>query len=106
MDKNNIQLGSTVVDERLFQSVTLKNTGALGTNHRLVKSSVLRAEQTKMLALQQLKKEDEQKDKSNDSKEQTPCASSLDKPTPSESGLLISKFVVFQTSMIICFRYN
>jgi len=39
-------MGSTVVDERLQQSITFRNNGALGTNYRLVKTSLLRSEQT------------------------------------------------------------
>ena len=35
-----------MVDERLQQSITLRNNGALGTNYRLVKNSLLHKEQT------------------------------------------------------------
>lgn len=42
-----MNVGSTVVDERLYQSITLRNTGALGTNYRLIKTSLLQSEQTK-----------------------------------------------------------
>ncbi len=42
-----MNVGTTVVDERLHQSITLRNNGALGTNYRLVKTSLLRTEQTK-----------------------------------------------------------
>jgi hypothetical protein len=47
LDKTSVNLGTTVVDERLHQSITLRNNGALGTNYRLVKTSLLRSEQTK-----------------------------------------------------------
>lgn len=79
-----------MVDERLFQSVTLKNTGALGTTYRLVKTSVLRAEKTKEATSETPKKEIEDKEKVKESNEgSTPCASSLDRPSPSESGWIV-----------------
>ena len=46
MDKTTVNVGSTVVDESLHQSITLCNNGALGTNYRLVKTNILRTEQT------------------------------------------------------------
>ena len=45
LDKTSVNVGTTVVDERLHQSITLRNDGGLGTNYRLVKTSVLRREQ-------------------------------------------------------------
>ncbi|CAF0802559.1 unnamed protein product [Adineta ricciae] len=45
LDKTSVNVGTTVVDERLHQSITLRNNGGLGTNYRLVKTSVLRREQ-------------------------------------------------------------
>jgi ribosomal protein S2 len=45
LDKTTVNVGTTVVDERLHQSITLRNNGGLGTNYRLVKSSLYRAEQ-------------------------------------------------------------
>ncbi len=45
MDKTSVNVGTTVVDERLQQSITLRNNGALGTNYRLVKNSLLHNEQ-------------------------------------------------------------
>ncbi|CAF0828693.1 unnamed protein product [Rotaria sp. Silwood1] len=47
LDKTSVNIGTTVVDERLHQSITLRNDGGLGTNYRLVKTSLLRAEQNK-----------------------------------------------------------
>ncbi|CAF3515844.1 unnamed protein product [Rotaria socialis] len=52
LDKTIVSLGSTVVDEHLYQSITLRNTGALGTNYRLVKASVLQTEQNKAQAVE------------------------------------------------------
>ncbi len=46
MDKTLVNVGTTVVDERLHQSITLRNSGGLGTNYRLIKTSLLRSEQT------------------------------------------------------------
>ncbi len=46
MDKTLVNVGTTVVDERLHQSITLRNSGGLGTNYRLVKTSLLRSEKT------------------------------------------------------------
>ncbi|CAF3926048.1 unnamed protein product [Adineta steineri] len=45
LDKTTVNVGTTVVDERLHQSITLRNNGGLGTNYRLVKTSLLRTEQ-------------------------------------------------------------
>lgn len=42
-----MNVGSTVVDERLQESITLRNNGGLGTNYRLIKTSTLRSEQMK-----------------------------------------------------------
>lgn len=84
LDKTSVQLGSTVVDERLFQSVTLKNAGALGTNYRLVKSRILRAEQNKAEANE--KKTDDEEKKSEVKGSHTPSPSSMNKPTSSDAG--------------------
>jgi hypothetical protein len=46
LDKTLVNVGTTVVDERLHQSITLRNSGGLGTNYRLVKTSLLRSEKT------------------------------------------------------------
>jgi hypothetical protein len=46
LDKTLVNVGTTVVDERLHQSITLRNSGGLGTNYRLIKTSLLRSEQT------------------------------------------------------------
>ncbi|CAF4147780.1 unnamed protein product, partial [Rotaria magnacalcarata] len=54
LDKTTVNLGSTVVDEHLYQSITLRNTGALGTNYRLVKASVLQTEQNKAQTIENL----------------------------------------------------
>ena len=78
MDKTSVNVGSTVVDERLQQSITLRNNGALGTNYRLVKTSVLRAEQTKAQVLEKPKGETPTED----------SGSSLKKETSSISGLI------------------
>ena len=70
-----------MVDELLRQSITLRNTGALGTNYRLVKNSVLRAEKTQSEVVPPKEKEPKA--------EISPSSSSLDKQTTSISGSLI-----------------
>ncbi len=85
MDKTSVNLGTTVVDERLYQSITLRNNGALGTNYRLVKTSLLRNEQTK----------NQVKDNNNNNKEEIRTevsTSSLEKETSTISGLIKIKF--------------
>jgi ribosomal protein S2 len=47
LDKTHVQLGSNIIDERLHQTITLRNTGGLGTNYRLLKSRFNRLEQEK-----------------------------------------------------------
>jgi hypothetical protein len=85
LDKTSVNLGTTVVDERLYQSITLRNNGALGTNYRLVKTSLLRNEQTK----------NQVKDNNNNNKEEIRTevsTSSLEKETSTISGLIKIKF--------------
>lgn len=79
MDKTSVNVGTTVVDECLHQSITLRNNGALGTNYRLVKTSVLRAEQTTTQVIDN--QNEEEKIKTQDS---TP---SVEKETSTVSGL-------------------
>jgi len=78
LDKTSVNLGTTVVDERLYQSITLRNNGGLGTNYRLVKTSLLRNEQTK----NQIK----------DNHKEEFSTSSLEKETSTISGLIKIKF--------------
>jgi len=84
LDKTSVNLGTTVVDERLYQSITLRNNGALGTNYRLVKTSLLRNEQTK----------NQVKDNNNNKEEirTEVSTSSLEKETSTISGLIKIKF--------------
>jgi hypothetical protein len=78
-----VNVGTTVVDERLQQSITLRNNGALGTNYRLVKTSLLRNEQTPPTQVIENNKEEIKTEGS---------ASSLEKGTSTVSGLIITKF--------------
>lgn len=80
-----------MVDERLFQSVTLKNSGALGTNYRLAKTNVLRSEQ-------KVKTENKENDASVPS-----GASSQNRTTPFSG---FSSFSFFETrkNLIWAFR--
>ena len=78
LDKTSVNVGSTVVDERLQQSITLRNNGALGTNYRLVKTSALCAEQTKAPVVDERKEEGQTE----------VSASSMEKETSSVSGLI------------------
>ncbi len=82
MDKTSVNLGTTVVDERLYQSITLRNNGALGTNYRLVKTSLLRNEQTK----------NQVKDNHKEEIQTEFSTSSLEKETSTISGLIKIKF--------------
>ena len=77
MDKISVNIGTTVVDERLHQSIILRNNGALGTNYRLIKTSLLRAEQTKTQVVDNQKQEIKTE------------GSSLDKETSTVSGWMI-----------------
>jgi hypothetical protein len=83
LDKTSVNVGSTVVDERLHQNITLRNNGALGTNYRLVKTSVLRAEQTKVQVSDNPKQETSTED----------SGSSLKKETSSVSGWIRMKII-------------
>lgn len=83
MDKTSVNVGSTVVDERLYQSITLRNNGGLGTNYRLVKTSVLRAEQTKGQVA----------DKPKEEIQTEGSGSSLNKETSSVSGWIRMKVI-------------
>jgi hypothetical protein len=83
LDKTSVNVGSTVVDERLQQSITLRNNGALGTNYRLVKTGVLRSEQTKAQVPDKPKGETPTED----------SGSSLKKETSSISGLIRMKMI-------------
>ncbi|CAF1061820.1 unnamed protein product, partial [Didymodactylos carnosus] len=44
LDKTSVDVGTTVVEEKLYQSLILKNAGALGTNYRLIKTNLLQIE--------------------------------------------------------------
>jgi hypothetical protein len=80
LDKTSVNVGTTVVDERLHQSITLRNNGALGTNYRLIKTSLLRAEQTTKQVVDNPKQE---------TKTEGSATPSLDKETSSVSGSMI-----------------
>ncbi|CAF2605545.1 unnamed protein product [Rotaria sp. Silwood2] len=57
LDKTSVNIGTTVVDERLHQSITLRNDGGLGTNYRLVKTNLLGTEQNKTQVVNNHKEE-------------------------------------------------
>jgi hypothetical protein len=80
LDKTSVNVGTTVVDERLHQSITLRNNGALGTNYRLIKTSLLGAEQTTKQVVDNPKQE---------TKTEGSATPSLDKETSSVSGSMI-----------------
>jgi len=81
LDKTSVNVGTTVVDERLHQSITLRNNGALGTNYRLVKTSLLHTEKTKTDVIDNRKEEIQTEG----------SGSSLEKETSSISGSIIIK---------------
>jgi hypothetical protein len=83
LDKTSVYVGTTVVDERLYQNITLHNNGGLGTNYRLVKTNLLRNEKNKT-QINDDKKEDIQIEVPTSSV----GSSSLEKETSTVSGLI------------------
>ena len=75
MDKISVNVGTTVVDERLRQSITLRNNGALGTNYRLVPTKVLQEERTKTDVVDNHKEEIKRGDSTSLSEKETTTVS-------------------------------